>query len=429
MKKFLSFVFLLILTATNTLAFAAGQTMELPMKIQITIANNTALTATLLDNATARAFFEKLPLTIPLTDLYSREMCYHFPEALPTDNVVETGYEVGEIIYWPPRHSFVIMYAQNGERFSMQKIGRIDAGVSMFEKTGDVTVTVSILPQAKEDSAEQFNQRVRISSDEKSVVDVEYFIRIKGGIFRMGSPEEERWREKDEMQHQVTVGDFYIGKNEVTQREYKEIMSDNPCNFKNDDLPVENVTWHEAVQYCNARSIREGLTPAYEITGDTVRWNRKANGYRLPTEAEWEYACRAGTTTPFNTENHISTKQANYYGTYPYMIETHYFSQGKLATPPGEYRQRTVQVGSFAPNTWGLFDMHGNVGEWCWDWYADYVNMEQTDPAGASAGMYRVTRGGGWNDFGKHLRSAYRAALPPSNRMPNVGFRLARNAQ
>jgi formylglycine-generating enzyme required for sulfatase activity len=271
--------------------------------------------------------------------------------------------------------------------------------------------------------------RVRVSPDEKKAMTVNDFIRIKGGTFRMGSPEEERWREKDETQHQVAVDDFYIWKREVTQREYREIMGENPSNFSGDTLPVENVTWYEAAQYCNVRSIREGLTPVYDISGDIVLWNRKANGYRLPTEAEWEYACRAGTISPFNTENHIGTKQANYYGTYPYMIETHYFSQRELATPPGEYRQRTVPVGSFAPNKWGLFDMHGNVGEWCWDWYGDYDSMEQTGPAGASAGTYRVTRGGGWNDFGKHLRSAYRAAAPPANRMPNIGFRLVRNAQ
>jgi hypothetical protein len=113
-------------------------------KIRITVGNRT-LTATFYDNPTARAIIAKLPLTIPLSDLYEREMCYHFPESLPTDNVRTTGYEVGEIIYWPPRHSFVIMYAQNGERFSMQKIGRIDSGVEIFKQLGDVTVTLEVL--------------------------------------------------------------------------------------------------------------------------------------------------------------------------------------------------------------------------------------------------------------------------------------------
>jgi hypothetical protein len=150
MKNFLFFALSLILITASTLAFSAEETMEFPMKIQITIDKNTSLIATLIDNKTSRSLIKRLPLTIPLTDLYSREMCYHFPEALPTDSVQETGYEVGEIIYWPPRHSFVIMYAQNGERFSMQKLGRIDAGVEIFEKTGDVTVTISVLPIAEQ---------------------------------------------------------------------------------------------------------------------------------------------------------------------------------------------------------------------------------------------------------------------------------------
>jgi hypothetical protein len=115
------------------------------VKIKITI-GATVLTATLLDNATARALVTKLPLTVPMQDLYSREMCYHFPDALPTDNVRTTGYEVGEIIYWPPRHSLVIMYTQNGERFSMQKIGRIDSDVEIFKNTGDIDVTFEVIP-------------------------------------------------------------------------------------------------------------------------------------------------------------------------------------------------------------------------------------------------------------------------------------------
>lgn len=122
-----------------------NKSTEENVKIKITT-GTTVLTATLLDNATARAFIMKLPLTVPMQDLYSREMCYRFPDALPTDNVRTTGYEVGEIIYWPPRHSLVIMYAQNGERFSMQKIGHIDSGVEIFRSTGNVDVTFEVMP-------------------------------------------------------------------------------------------------------------------------------------------------------------------------------------------------------------------------------------------------------------------------------------------
>jgi hypothetical protein len=119
-------------------------TAEGNVKIKITV-GGTVLTATLDDNSTTRALIAKFPLTVPMQDLYSREMCYHFPDALPADNVQNTGYEVGEIIYWPPRHSLVIMYAQNGERFSMQKIGRIESGVDIFLKTGNVTASFEVI--------------------------------------------------------------------------------------------------------------------------------------------------------------------------------------------------------------------------------------------------------------------------------------------
>jgi hypothetical protein len=125
-------------------SYSAGSDNRVPTKIKITVGEH-VLTGTFDNNATARALIEKLPLTIPMMDLYSREMCYHFPDVLPTDNVQTTGYEVGEIIYWPPRHSFVILYEQNGERFDMQKIGRIDSGVEVFKKTGDVNVTFELM--------------------------------------------------------------------------------------------------------------------------------------------------------------------------------------------------------------------------------------------------------------------------------------------
>ena len=194
----------------------------------------------------------------------------------------------------------------------------------------------------------------------------ENFVLITGRTFEMGSPDTEGWRSEDETQHTVTVRDFYMSMYEVTQAEYAEATGNNPSSFSGNALPAENVSWLDAVAYCNARSELEDLTPAYTIDGQTVTWDRSADGYRLPTEAEWEYACRAGTTTPFNTETSISAEEANYYGHYPYEIEENYFSQGNLDTQPGEYRQTTVDVTSFSPNRWGLYNMHGNVSEWVW---------------------------------------------------------------
>lgn len=254
------------------------------------------------------------------------------------------------------------------------------------------------------------------------------FVLITGGTFNMGSPYTEAWRSEDEVRHTVTVSDFYMSIYEVTQAEYAEVTGNNPSSFSGDDLPVEMVSWMDAVRYCNARSEKEGLMPAYTIEGQTVTWNRAANGYRLPTEAEWEYACRAGTETPFNTETSISAEEANYYGHYPYEIEDNYFSQGNLSTKPGEYRQTTVTVDSFSPNSWGLYNMHGNVGEWVWDYYGDYSTSEQGDPTGAETGTLRVYRGGGWNDFAKNMRSAYRAAMAEDKGSFNIGIRLVRNA-
>ena len=251
------------------------------------------------------------------------------------------------------------------------------------------------------------------------------FVFVKGGSFLMGSPESENWRSSDEAQHEASVRDFWISPYEVTQGEYSSLMHGNPSSFKGDELPVESVTWLEAVKFCNAKSEAEGLTPCYVIDGARVIWHLKASGYRLPTEAEWEYACRAGTTTPFNLEHSIGADEANFYGHYPYEIEENYFTQHKLATKPGLYRGETVKPGQFTPNTLGLYDMHGNVGEWCWDVYAQY---DAGKPFGPEAGTRRVYRGGGWNDFAKNMRSAYRAAAPQEHRLYNVGFRLARGA-
>jgi formylglycine-generating enzyme required for sulfatase activity len=233
-------------------------------------------------------------------------------------------------------------------------------------------------------------------------------VRIQGGTFTMGSPMNESDRlEREGPQRQVKVSTFYMGKYEVTQKEYQEVMGTNPSYFKGDNLPVEQVSWFNAAEYCNARSLKEGLKPAYKISGSgdnqTVSWNRSANGYRLPTEAEWEYACRAGTINTYNTGPSITN-------------DTGWYDANSGNT--------TRLVGQKPANAWGLYDMHGNVWEWCWDWYGDYPKTAQTDPAGASSGPYRVRRGGSWFNPAQYARSACRDAIYPNYRYGNQGFRV-----
>lgn len=278
-------------------------------------------------------------------------------------------------------------------------------------------------PQGQPPASEQVS-----SSQPQPNAAPEGFVLITGGSFQMGSPDTEAWRSDDETLHEVAVSDFYISPFEVTQQEYEAVMGENPSHFTGEGLPVESISWLDAVAYCNARSEQEGRTPVYTIDGASVSWDRSADGYRLPTEAEWEYACRAGTGTPFNAQTSISAEEANYWGDYPYMIEDNYFDQGNLETKPGVYRQTTVEVDSFSPNPWGLYNMHGNVGEWVWDYYGEYGAGPQADPTGPDSGTRRVYRGGGWNDFAKNLRSAYRAALPQENSNYNLGLRLVVNA-
>jgi formylglycine-generating enzyme required for sulfatase activity len=261
-------------------------------------------------------------------------------------------------------------------------------------------------------------------------------VRINGGTFTMGSPSSEASRFDYDVQHRGTVSSFYMGKHQVTQEEYETVMGTNPSNWKGYNLPVEQVSWYDALVFCNKLSMREGLSPAYSINGNTdpARWGTVptssnstwnaatmvagSTGYRLPTEAEWEYACRAGTTTPFNTGNNITTSQANYNGNNPYNNNA-----------KGTYRQRTTVVGSFTSNAWGLYDMHGNVWECCWDWYGAYPTSAQTDPAGASSGSSRVVRGGSWYGSALQVRSANRLSYRPSDRGMDIGFRLVRPAQ
>jgi len=224
-------------------------------------------------------------------------------------------------------------------------------------------------------------------------------VHIQGGIIENRSP--------------VNINSFYLGVYLVTQKEFFDVMGTNPSFFKGDLLPVENISWIEALEFCNRLSIREGLIPAYAINGDHVSWNREANGYRLPTGIEWEYACRAGTTTPFNTGNNINTNQANFDGRFPYN------SNARM-----EYRQTTTPVGTFTANRWGLYDMHGNVWEWCWE----NPNSGTDDSTFQLNNAICVIRGGAWSSSGISLLTSYRSGFHPNIKKNYVGFRVARNS-
>ena len=218
------------------------------------------------------------------------------------------------------------------------------------------------------------------------------------GTFLMGSPEDEPELWDKETQHPVTLTrGFWIAETPVTQALWEIFMGDNPSHFKGAELPVEQVSWDDAQRFINKLN---GMKPELQLC--------------LPTEAQWEYACRAGTTTPFAFGDNITTNQVNYYGNRPY-------NNGKK----GENRSQTVEVKSLPSNAWGLYQMHGNVWEWCQDWYGEYPSQSATDPQGAVSGTHRVLRGGSWLFRGRFCRSAYRHAVDPADRDRDFGFRLA----
>jgi formylglycine-generating enzyme required for sulfatase activity len=271
----------------------------------------------------------------------------------------------------------------------------------------------------------------------------------------MGSPEMELDRVGfRERRHEVGLDAFYLGSRELTTGEFRRFVEETgyrttaeqaggafaydetsgewefragadwrrPGFSQGDDHPVVNVSWFDAVAYCNWLSEKEGLSPAYRISGEDVRWDREADGFRLPTEAEWEYACRAGTVAPFSTGERISTAQANYDGNVPYNYGNR-----------GLFRKSTLPAASFQPNPWGFYDMHGNVWEWCWDFYGltqeGTENILAANPTGPDSGAHRVNRGGGWGSAARDLRSAARSSDFPETAGGSLGFRLARNEE
>jgi formylglycine-generating enzyme required for sulfatase activity len=229
---------------------------------------------------------------------------------------------------------------------------------------------------------------------------------VKGGSFRMGSNE---IFNDEEPVHSVTLKRFCIGKFEVTQKEWKEVMENNPSLFKHENHPVENVTWYDTVEYCNKRSQMEGFTPCYSGSGDEITCNFDADGFRLPTEAEWEYACRGGT----QSQNYIFSGSNN-------ADEVAWYENNSMEPHP---------VGQKKPNEIGIYDMSGNIWEWCWDWYDKdyYKNSPLTNPRGPSTGKNRSYRSGGSGGRIHWLRSTGRYNITPSFKRYNMGFRVVKN--
>ena len=222
---------------------------------------------------------------------------------------------------------------------------------------------------------------------------------IPAGTFLMGSPETEIDRDSNEMQHEVTLSQgYWMADTACTQALWQVVMWDNPSSFQKDiQNPVEQVSWND-VQY--------SLTKLNQLIAEL--------NAVLPSEAQWEYACRAGTSTPFSFGENITPEQVNYDGNYPY-------AKGQK----GKYREKTVRVKALAKNQWGLYQMHCNVWEWCQDWYGDYDVEPVQDPQGKEQDERRVLRGGSWFDSGLHVRSAYRNRYTPARRDYFIGFRFS----
>jgi formylglycine-generating enzyme required for sulfatase activity len=313
----------------------------------------------------------KVPVELKSPDNWFGEVRYSIESSLPDARIDSTG-----VLSWTPRTP-----------------GMHDVRVKVTSDNGDeaiATFEVRVLPSPTLDEL--------VAVDLGGGTKLETVL-IPAGEFVMGSPRTEGHRDEGEHQHPVRIiKSFYLGKYEVTQEQYAKVMVQNPSRYKGDaKRPVEMVSWDEAVEFCRRLSQKEGKK------------------FRLPTEAEWEYACRAGTGTPFNFGGSLNGKEANCDGENPYGTSLE-----------GPYLSRTTKVGSYAANGFGLHDMHGNVSEWCHDWYAEdyYENSPEEDPRGPSSGLDRVKRGGCWISDAHGCRSAFRGWHSPGDRNSLMGFRV-----
>jgi formylglycine-generating enzyme required for sulfatase activity len=261
----------------------------------------------------------------------------------------------------------------------------------IYDNTPEIQITKTFEPEIK---TTENNTKTINSSINKPAIE---FADIPGGTFIMGSPSSEIGREKDETQHEVTLSPFKMSKYCITYEQYDAFCEatgrEKPWGFLRGNMPVSQVSWYDAKAF--------------------AEWM----GCRLPTEAEWEYAARANTTTPFYTGDCLTSEQANFNGIEPYTN-----------CEKSENRKKPLPVGSFSPNAFGLYDMHGNIWEWTNDWYGEYRVDDKLNPKGPDAGTNKVDRGGGFYDPAWRCRSAYRGGgTPPGNKGAGDSFRIVKD--
>lgn len=208
--------------------------------------------------------------------------------------------------------------------------------------------------------------------------------------------------------HSVTLDSYYIGQYEVTQQQWMDVMGYNPSSFKDPQKPVENVTWYDCVYFCNELSCKMNLDECYELNGSEIRMYKDRNGFRLPTEAEWEFAARGGAMS----QGYVYSGSNN-------INEVSWYSDNS--------NNKTHCVGQKKPNELGLYDMSGNVWEWCWDWYEKYSNNSRHNPSGARSGLYKIDRGGCYFNLKELCTSMFRYDIPPLNSNKGIGLRLVRS--
>jgi len=405
-------------TATITLALKTGYTFRMVKANFFTVEGADSVTNSANSGVITAVFPPSIPV-YTINEASIEGVTVPVQGGIPVTKITETAQYTGTVTWSPAVSGTFVFNTQYTATITLTaKRGYTLKGVkaNFFTVAGANSVTNSA------------NSGVITAAFPRAAL-VE-MIQIPGGSFQMGGNS----NSNEQPVHTVTLSGFYMGKYEVTQEQWTTVMGSNPSSFTSSPAtgevqnkrPVEYVSWYDTLVFCNKLSMREGLSPAYRISGSTdpanwgtvptssnSTWNAvlivaDSTGYRLPTEAQWEYAARGGNGSP---------------GNYTYSGSN---TVGEVAWYESNSGSKTHEVGKKSPNGLGLYDMSGNVWEWCWDWYGSYSSGAQTDPMGVSSGSGRVRRGGSWGDSAEDIRSTYRGSYGPYGRINSFGFRLVR---